>query len=54
MKILVTGAAGFIASQIADAFIEEGHTVFVLDNLATGFEHNVNKKATFKYVKTIL
>ncbi len=47
MKILVTGAAGFIASQVADAFINEGHTVFVLDNLATGFEHNVNKKATF-------
>ncbi len=47
MKILVTGAAGFIASQIADAFISEGHTVFVLDNLATGFEHNVNSKATF-------
>ncbi len=47
MKILVTGAAGFIASQVADAFINEGHTVFVLDNLATGFEHNINKKATF-------
>ena len=47
MKILVTGAAGFIASQIADAFINEGHNVFVLDNLSTGFEHNVNKKATF-------
>jgi len=47
LKILVTGAAGFIASQIADAFINEGHSVFVLDNLSTGFEHNVNKKATF-------
>ena len=47
MKILVTGGAGFIASQIADAFINEGHDVFILDNLATGFEKNVNPKATF-------
>jgi UDP-glucose 4-epimerase len=47
MKILVTGGAGFIASQVADAFIKEGHDVFVLDNLSTGFEKNVNPKATF-------
>ena len=47
MKILVTGGAGFIASHIADAFIEEGHTVFVLDNLSSGFEKNVNPKAEF-------
>lgn len=47
MKILVTGGAGFIASQVADAFINEGHNVFVLDNLSTGFEKNVNPKAKF-------
>ncbi len=47
MKILVTGGAGFIASQIADAFIENGHDVFIIDDLSTGFEKNVNPKATF-------
>lgn len=47
MKILVTGGAGFIASHIADAFIEEGHTVFILDNLSSGFKKNVNPKAEF-------
>ena len=47
MKILVTGGAGFIASQIADAFINEGHKVFILDNLSTGFEKNINPKAVF-------
>jgi UDP-glucose 4-epimerase len=47
MKILVTGGAGFIASHITDAFINEGHQVFILDNLATGFEKNINKKAVF-------
>ncbi|HKJ80443.1 MAG TPA: NAD-dependent epimerase/dehydratase family protein [Ignavibacteriaceae bacterium] len=47
MKILVTGGAGFIASQISDAFINEGHEVFIIDNLSTGFEKNINQKANF-------
>ena len=47
MKILVTGGAGFIASQIADAFIADGHKVFIIDNLSTGFESNINPKAVF-------
>ena len=47
MKILVTGAAGFIASQIADAFIEEGHQVVIVDDLSTGYEKNINSKAKF-------
>ena len=47
MKILVTGGAGFIASHITDAFINEGHEVFVLDNLSTGFKKNINPKAEF-------
>jgi UDP-glucose 4-epimerase len=50
LKILVTGGAGFIASQIADAFIEEGHQVVILDDLSTGYEKNINPKA--KFVKT--
>jgi UDP-glucose 4-epimerase len=47
LKILVTGGAGFIASQIADAFIKEGHQVIILDDLSTGFEKNINPKAKF-------
>lgn len=47
MKILVSGGAGFIASQIADAFIEEGHQVVILDDLSTGYEKNINPKAKF-------
>lgn len=47
MKILVTGGAGFIASQIADALIEQGHQVVILDDLSTGFEKNINPKAKF-------
>jgi UDP-glucose 4-epimerase len=47
MKILVTGGAGFIASHIADKFIEDGHEVVILDDLSTGFEQNINPKAKF-------
>ena len=36
MRILVTGGAGFIGSHVVDAFLAAGHTVSVVDNLATG------------------
>ena len=47
MKILITGAAGFIASHIADQYIEDGHEVIIVDNLSTGYAENLNKKAKF-------
>lgn len=47
MKILVTGGAGFIASQITDAFINEGHQVTIVDDLSSGFVKNINPKAKF-------
>ena len=47
MKILVTGGAGFIASQIADTYIAEGHNVTIIDDLSTGIEENVNPAAKF-------
>lgn len=47
MKILVTGGAGFIASHITDAFINEGHDVIIIDDLSTGFEKNINPIAKF-------
>jgi len=47
MKILITGGAGFIGSNIVDAYIEDGHEVAILDNLITGKERNLNPKAKF-------
>ncbi len=47
MKILVTGGAGFIGSNLVDALIEEGHQVVVIDNLTTGKIENINKRAKF-------
>ncbi|OGB90538.1 hypothetical protein A2625_03215 [candidate division WOR-1 bacterium RIFCSPHIGHO2_01_FULL_53_15] len=47
MKILVTGGAGFIASNIVDAYVAAGHEVAVVDNLTTGKKENLNPKAEF-------
>ncbi len=47
MKILITGGAGFIGSNIADALIKKGHRVIVFDNLSSGKLCNINKKAKF-------
>ncbi len=47
MNILVTGGAGFIGSHIVDAYINDGHTVIVVDDLSSGFKENVNPRAEF-------
>lgn len=45
MNILITGGAGFIGSNVGDAFINEGHKVIVVDDFSSGKEENVNPKA---------
>lgn len=47
MKVLVTGGAGFIGSHIVDRLIELNYDVCVVDNLSTGKEENINKRAHF-------
>lgn len=47
MNILVTGGAGFIASHVADKYIELGHNVVIIDNLSSGKKENLNPKAIF-------
>jgi UDP-glucose 4-epimerase len=39
MKVLVTGAAGFIGSNLADRLLSGGHEVIGYDNFSTGQEH---------------
>jgi dTDP-glucose 4,6-dehydratase len=41
MRILITGAAGFLGSHLADRFIAEGHTVVGVDNFITGHPDNI-------------
>ncbi len=44
---LVTGAAGFIGSKVAQALLDAGNKVYVIDNLSTGFISAVPKGAIF-------
>ena len=41
MKILVTGAAGFIGSNLTERLVAEGHEVTAMDNLHTGSMKNL-------------
>ena len=47
MRVLVTGAAGFLGSHVVDRLIAEGHDVTGLDNLKRG-----NKSLLDPYVAT--
>lgn len=42
MKVLITGAAGFIGSHLADRMIADGHEVIAMDNLVTGTMNNIS------------
>ncbi|MGH7818285.1 MAG: SDR family oxidoreductase [Candidatus Binatia bacterium] len=50
MKILVTGGAGFIGSNVVDALVSAGHDVVVVDDLSSGKRENLNPKARFHQV----
>lgn len=47
MRILLTGGAGFIGSHVADAFLEAGHEVVIVDDLSTGTRGNLPAAARF-------
>ncbi|HET7631441.1 MAG TPA: UDP-glucuronic acid decarboxylase family protein [Gemmatimonadaceae bacterium] len=41
MRIVITGAAGFLGSHLADRFLAEGHSVVGIDNFVTGHPDNI-------------
>jgi UDP-glucose 4-epimerase len=43
VKALITGGAGFVGSHLAEALLERGDEVFVLDNLSTGSIENIEQ-----------
>jgi dTDP-glucose 4,6-dehydratase len=54
LRIVISGAAGFIGSHFCDRALAEGHTVVALDNFLTGAPTNLahlNGRAGFEFVK---
>jgi dTDP-glucose 4,6-dehydratase len=41
VRVLITGAAGFLGSHLADRFLRDGHSVVGLDNFVTGHPDNI-------------
>ena len=48
-KVVVTGGAGFIGSNLVDTLIDDDIDVIVIDNLSTGKIENVNKSSILKH-----
>jgi dTDP-glucose 4,6-dehydratase len=42
MRVLITGAAGFLGSHLCDRFLDEGHQVVGMDNFITGNPNNIS------------
>ena len=54
MKLLITGGAGFIGSNLCEYFVNEGLEVVCLDNLSTGFKRNIEplmSKPNFRFIE---
>jgi len=47
VKVLITGGAGFIGSNVADGLIAEGYEVVIVDDLSNGRKENIHEKAKF-------
>jgi dTDP-glucose 4,6-dehydratase len=54
VRVLITGAAGFLGSHLCDRFLADGHEVVGLDNFVTGHEDNISHLASeprFSFVR---
>lgn len=49
-KILITGGAGFIGSNLAEELVKRNYQVIILDNLKTGYQENLNE-LDVKFIK---
>jgi len=51
-RVLITGGAGFIGSNLSEELVREGHDVIILDDLTTGKKENIKEfKDSIRFVK---
>ncbi|VFJ12511.1 dTDP-glucose 4,6-dehydratase [Candidatus Nitrosocosmicus franklandus] len=53
MRILITGGAGFLGSHLSEKYVNEGHKIFVVDNLLNGNLNNIRTllhRKNFKFI----
>lgn len=53
MKILITGAAGFVGSHLTEKYVKEGHEVIGVDNLMSGTSDNIKHLVDYNNFKLI-
>ena len=53
MKVMVTGGAGFIGTNLIKGLLKDGHEVVSLDNYSTGTEENHQKGCTYHSLSLI-
>lgn len=53
MRAVVTGAAGFIGSHVAETLLADGHEVLAIDDLSGGFQENVPAGCRFEKVSVL-
>jgi nucleoside-diphosphate-sugar epimerase len=50
MKVLISGVAGFIGSNLAQSHLSDGHQVVGVDNFSTGHPRNLDKLKNLEFI----
>ncbi len=52
MRVLITGVAGFIGSNLANSHLSQGHEVFGVDNFSTGKKRNISSLSGLRFIES--
>jgi nucleoside-diphosphate-sugar epimerase len=52
LRVLITGVAGFIGSNLANSHLSQGHEVFGVDNFSTGKKRNISSLSGLRFIES--